>query len=340
MTDNRGRNTAASVRDRLLELVRQRGEDFQLILTRYGLERLLYRLSQSEYCDRFILKGAMLFTLWSNQAHRPTRDVDFLGFGDSSEATLQETFRNLCNVPVEDDGLVFLADSVRVELIRDATEYGGIRVTLVGDLAGARIPIQADIGFGDAVTPEPEQIEYPTLLDYPAPCLKAYPRETVVAEKYQALVNLGIANSRMKDFYDLWIMAHQFNFDGLTLSEAIRNTFARRQRPLPTQTPSGLDSAFYSDKQKNLQWNAFLRKVMLLSSSTPHRLRKYATCWKHSFCRQPKLWKITKPSSNDGSPVARGNPEWCWSDRLSYWQTQCGLSPWYRIGGKRIVRCS
>jgi len=178
MTDNRGRNTAASVRDRLLELARQRGEDFQLILTRYGLERLLYRLSQSEYCDRFILKGAMLFTLWSNQAHRPTRDVDFLGFGDSSEATLQETFRNLCNVPVEDDGLVFLADSVRVELIRDATEYGGIRVTLVGDLAGARIPIQADIGFGDAVTPEPEQIEYPTLLDYPAPCLKAYPRET------------------------------------------------------------------------------------------------------------------------------------------------------------------
>ena len=152
-----------------------------------------------------------------------------------------------------------------------------------------------------------------------------------MAEKYQTLVNLGIANSRMKEFYDLWIMAHQFNFDGLTLSEAIRNTFARRQTPVPTQTPSGLDSAFYSDKQKNLQWNAFLRKGMLLSSSTPHRLRKYATCWKHSFCRQPKLWKITKPSSNDGSPVARGNPEWCWSDRLSYWQTQCGLSPWYRI---------
>jgi predicted nucleotidyltransferase component of viral defense system len=268
MTVNRDTNTAASVRDRLLELARQRNEDFQLILTRYGLERLLYRLSQSEYHDRFILKGAMLFTLWGDQAHRQTRDVDFLGFGDSDEATLQETFRTLCKVPVEDDGLLFLADSVQVERIRDATEYGGTRVTLLGNLAGARIPIQADIGFGDVVTPEPEQIEYPTLLEYPAPCLRAYPRETVVAEKYQALVNLGIANSRMKDFYDLWMLAHQFDFDGLTLSEAIRNTFARRQTILQKQTPSGLSSTFYSDKQKNLQWNAFLGKGMLLSSST------------------------------------------------------------------------
>lgn len=267
MTGKRGKNTATSVRNRLLELARNRGEDFQLILTRYGLERLLYRLSQSEYCDRFILKGAMLFTLWSLQAHRPTHDVDFLSFGDSDEATLQETFRNLCRVPVENDGLVFLADSVRVELIREASEYGGIRVTLLGDLAGARIPIQADIGFGDAVTPEPEQIKYPTLLEYPSPRLKAYPRETVVAEKYQALVNLGIANSRMKDFYDLFIMAHQFNFDGLTLPKAIQNTFVRRQTPLPTQTPTGLSSTFYRDKQKNLQWNAFLQKGRLLSTS-------------------------------------------------------------------------
>ena len=274
MTSNRSTNTAASVRDRLLELARQRNEDFQLILTRYGLERLLYRLSQSDYHDRFILKGAMLFTLRGDQAHCQTRDVDFLGFGDSDEATLQETFRTLCTVPVEDDGLQFLADSVQVAQIRDASEYSGIRVTLLGNLAGARIPIQADIGFGDAVTPEPEQVEYPTLLEYPAPCLRAYPRETVVAEKYQALVNLGIANSRMKDFYDLWIMAHQFDFDGLTLSKAIRNTFARRQTTLQKQTPSGLSSTFYSDKQKNLQWNAFLRKGMLFSTSTPPSLEE------------------------------------------------------------------
>jgi predicted nucleotidyltransferase component of viral defense system len=262
------------VRDRLLELARQRGEDFQLILTRYGLERLLYRLSQSEYRDRFILKGAMLFALWDDQAHRPTRDVDFLGFGDSGEEIIRDVFRTLCDAPVDNDGLVFLADSVRVEPIRDVTEYGGIRVTLVAELAGARIPIQADIGFGDAVTPEPESVVYPTLLGTPAPYLRAYPRETVVAEKYQAAVNLGMANSRMKDFYDLWVMAHRFDFDGLTLSEAINNTFTRRETALPEQNPSGLSSAFYGDKQKNLQWDAFLRKGMLLSTATPPTLKE------------------------------------------------------------------
>jgi len=268
------KNTAASVRNRLLKLARQRGEDFQLILTRYGLERLLYRLGQSEYRDRFILKGAMLFALWDDQAHRPTRDVDFLGFGDSGEEIIQDVFRTLCNAPVDDDGLVFRADSVRVEPIRDVTEYGGIRVTLVAELAGARIPIQADIGFGDAVTPEPVHVVYPTLLGHPAPYLRAYPRETVIAEKYQALVNLGMANSRMKDFYDLWVMAHRFDFDGAMLSEAVNNTFSRRETPLPEQTPSGLSAEFYGDDQKNRQWDAFLRKGMLLSTSTPLSLEE------------------------------------------------------------------
>ena len=266
MTNNRGKNTAASVRDRLLSLARERGEDFQLLLTQYGLERLLYRLSQSDYRERFILKGAMLFILWSEQPHRPTRDVDFLGFGDSSEAGLQKIFHELCELAVEDDGLRFMSDSVRVEAIRDDTEYGGMRVKLFGDLAGARVPIQADIGFGDAVTPEAKEIDYPTLLDSPAPHLKAYPRETVMAEKYQALINLGMANSRMKDFYDLWIIAREFHFDGPTLSCAIRNTFSRRRTPLPEGIPSGLTSGFYEDTQKNIQWNAFLRKGLLVTS--------------------------------------------------------------------------
>lgn len=260
MNDKRGKNLAASVRDRLLALSRERGEDFQLLLTQYGLERLLYRLSQSGYRDRFILKGAMLFVLWGDQPHRPTRDVDFLAFGDSSEAGLQAIFRELCNVTVEDDGLTLMTDSVQVEVIRDATEYGGIRVRLFGDLAGARVPIQADIGFGDAVTPEANEIEYPTLLGNSAPHLKAYPRETVVAEKYQALVNLGMANSRMKDFYDLWVIACKFDFNGETLYEAIRNTFLRRRTPLPEHTPSGLSAEFHEDAQKNSQWNAFLRR--------------------------------------------------------------------------------
>lgn len=266
MNDKRGKNTAASVRDRLLALARERGEDFQLLLTQYGLERLLYRLSQSNYRDRFILKGAMLFMLWGDHAHRPTRDVDFLGFGDNSEAGLQAIFRELCDIPVQDDGLTLMADSVRVETIRDEAEYGGIRVRLFGDLAGARVSIQADIGFGDAVTPEAKEIEYPTLLGNPAPHLRAYPRETVVAEKYQALVNLGMANSRMKDFYDLWVIAREFDFDGLILSEAIRNTFSRRRTPLPEHTPSGLSPEFYEDAQKNTQWNAFLQKGMLVTT--------------------------------------------------------------------------
>ncbi len=266
MNDRRGKNTAASVRDRLLTLAREQGEDFQLTLTHYALERLLYRLSKSGYRDRFILKGAILFMLWSDQPHRPTRDVDFLGLGDSNEAGMQAIFRELCDVSVEDDGLTLMADSVQIELIRDEAEYGGMRVRLFGNLAGARIPIQADIGFGDAVTPEPREIEYPTLLGNPAPILKVYPRETVVTEKYQALVNLGMANSRMKDFYDLWIIAREFDFDGLTLSEAIRNTFSRRRTPLPDHTPSGLSPEFYEDGQKSTQWNAFVRKGMLAIS--------------------------------------------------------------------------
>jgi predicted nucleotidyltransferase component of viral defense system len=268
MNDKRGKNLAASVRDRLLALARERGEDFQLLLTQYGLERLLYRLGQSGYRDRFILKGAMLFVLWGEQPHRATRDVDFLAFGDNSESGLEAIFRELCNVTVEDDGLTLMTDSVQVEVIRDETEYGGIRVKLFGDLAGARIPIQADIGFGDAVTPEAKEIKYPTLLGNPAPYLRAYPRETVVAEKYQALVNLGIANSRMKDFYDLGVIAREFDFDGETLSAAIRNTFSRRQTPLPEHTPSGLSAEFHEDILKNNQWNAFLRKGAL-TANTP-----------------------------------------------------------------------
>ena len=274
MTSYPRKNTAASFRDRLLELARKRGEDFQLILTRYSLERLLYRLSQSEHRDRFILKGAMLFSLWDAQAYRATRDVDFLGFGDSGEDAVQAAFRAICSTAVADDGLVLDADSVRVSPIRDVTEYAGIRVTLLGELAGARIPIQADIGFGDAVTPEPERVEYPTLLGSPAPLLRAYPRETVVAEKYQALVHLGMANSRMKDFYDLWIMTQRFEFDGATLSEAINNTFVRRETPLPEHTPSGLSPEFRGDRQKTRQWDAFLRKGMLLSSSASPSLEQ------------------------------------------------------------------
>lgn len=261
MNRRRGRNVAASVRDRLLSLARERGEDFQLLLSRYALERLLYRLGRTRHRDDFILKGAMLFLLWDDHTHRPTRDVDLLGFGDNSAARLQAVFRELCALSVEDDGLILNADSVQVEEIRTEMEYGGMRVTLLGELADARVSLQADIGFGDVVTPQAHEATYPTLLDSPPPVVRVYPRETVVAEKYEALVRLAMANSRMKDFYDLWVIANGFDFAGAVLAEAIHNTFRCRRTPLPENTPGGLGPGFREDPRKNAQWNAFLRKT-------------------------------------------------------------------------------
>lgn len=253
------KNVAASVRERLYQLSQKRGEDFQLMLTRYSLERLLYRLGRSPYRDRFVLKGAMLFSLWGAEMYRATRDVDFLGFGDSGVKEMEKVFRELCAVPVEDDGLIFEADSVVAESIRDAMDYGGIRVTLEARLEKARIPIQAGIGFGDTITPAAEEIEYPTLLRSPAPTIRAYPRETVIAEKYEATVRLGIANSRMKDFYDLWVMARNFDFDGDMLGEAIRKTFERRKTDLPKSDQTAFTPEFFEDKTKLAQWRAFLK---------------------------------------------------------------------------------
>jgi len=262
VTEQNRSDPAASIRARLLARARAHGEEFQLVLTRYGLERLMYRLSRSPHRDRFVLKGAMLFLLWDDQPHRPTRDVDFLGIGDASESALWTVFREVCTESVEEDGVVFDPDSVRVQPIRDASEYGGMRVTLSGSLAGARIPIQVDIGVGDAVTPEPEDVCYPVLLNGPAPRLQSYPRETVVAEKYQAIVALGIANSRMKDYYDLWIMGSRHPFDGNTLARALGNTFERRRTPLPETTPTGLSPEFSEDRQKNAQWRAFVGRTI------------------------------------------------------------------------------
>lgn len=267
MTKQPQNNNPASIRDRLLNLAREQKKDFQLILTQYGLERLLYRLSQSNYQDQFILKGAMLFFLWSKNSHRPTRDIDLLGYGDSDEGTLQIIFQDLCNIPVEDDGIIFDANTVLVETIRSKTEYGGTRIKLQGRLASARIAIQADIAFGDAVTPKAIEADFPTLLTNPAPRLMVYPIETVIAEKYHALVNLGMANSRLKDFYDLWTIALIFDFDGTVAADAIHNTFLRRQTPLPEKLPVGLSNEFYQDSHKINQWNAFLRRGKISTDS-------------------------------------------------------------------------
>jgi predicted nucleotidyltransferase component of viral defense system len=256
-------NLAASVRQRLTNLARQQHEDFQLVLTRYALERLLYRLSQSEHREVFVLKGAMLFQLWADQPHRPTRDLDLLGRGDDSIPRFVKIFQEICDLPVEDDGLLFRARSVQGERIKEDQEYEGLRLRISCSLENARIPIQIDIGFGDVVMPEAAEITYPVLLDFPAPVLPAYSRESVVAEKFHAMVVLGIANSRMKDFCDLWILARQFEFQGPVLCEAIRATFERRRTAIPNAPPLALSPEFSQDPRKLAQWRAFLVKGRL-----------------------------------------------------------------------------
>lgn len=261
-------NMAASVRQRLLSRARKRREDFGLLLPRFGTERLLYRLGASEYGAAFILKGAMLFPLWGMDEHRPTRDADLLGFGESTEAHLVEVFRDVCRVEVEDDGLRFDPQSVQAGAIREEMEYGGIRVRLTATLDGARIPLQVDVGFGDAISPAPEEVDYPTLLDLPAPHLRVYPRESVVAEKFQAMIHLGMVNSRMKDFYDVWMLSRLFEFDGTTLARAVERTFERRRTAIPAETPLPLTAEFYDDPGKAVQWRAFLGRNGLEGEGT------------------------------------------------------------------------
>lgn len=256
----KGRDLAASVRQRLLNLSRDRGEEFQAVLTRYGVERLLARLALSPSGGEFVLKGAVLFTLWTGAPHRATRDLDLLGRGATDVARMEGVFREVCGVAAPADGLVFDAGSVRGERIREDMEYEGVRVRLVAHLGKARIPLQVDVGFGDAVTPRPRRVTLPTLLDLPAPVLRAYPRETVVAEKFQAIVALGIANTRLKDFFDLWALARGFEFDGPTLSRAIGATFRRRRTPLPGGEPVGLSTDFAVDGARRTQWRAFVTR--------------------------------------------------------------------------------
>ncbi len=261
------KNVAASVKQRLLNLSRESGEEFNLVLIRYGIERMLYRLSQSAHADDFVLKGAMLFHLFADAAHRPTRDVDLLSRGEPDLDRFQSIFVALCKMDVEDDGLEFNARSVRAARIRDDAEYEGIRVQIVGRLETARITLQIDIGFGDAITPRPRKQVIPGLLDFPPPRLRIYPWETVVAEKYQAMVELGMTNSRMKDFFDLQHLANRFEFDGVKLSKAIQATFKRRNTDLPETIPIALTPKFTEDAAVRTKWTAFLRRSRLDDSA-------------------------------------------------------------------------
>ena len=257
-------NVAASIKQRLLNRAREQKEDFNLLLTKYGLERILYRIGRSQYKESFVLKGALLFELWTEQQYRPTRDADFLSKGDNNPERYQRIFEEICEMNVEDDGVRFDRNTVNVENIKEDQDYEGLRVTFTGFMEAARLPVQIDIGFGDAVTPGPVETDFPTLLQSPAPRLLTYPREAVVAEKFEAVVKLGIANTRMKDFHDLKTLSELFHFESGTLADAIQRIFERRKTVLPVKAlPTALTDEFFADTTKVAQWNAFIAKNKL-----------------------------------------------------------------------------
>lgn len=254
------KDLAASVRARLLNVAKAQGADFNQVLVRFALERILYRLSQSAHADHFLLKGALLFTLWYDMPHRTTRDADLLGFGPSDLESIAQTFRDIASVEVE-DGIVFDPASVSVEDIRKDAGYAGARVLITGEIAKARCKTQIDIGFGDAVTPGPVHAVYPVLIeDLPAPRLRTYPVYTVISEKLHAIALLGMTNSRLKDYLDLWVLLDREALNANTLSRAISATFIRRGMPVPAVLPVGLTDEFATDSSRQAMWHAFLKK--------------------------------------------------------------------------------
>ena len=259
-------NLGASVRARLLNLAKERNQPFEILLTRYALERLLYRLGSSKYRERFVLKGAMLVRTWVDDPYRPTRDLDLLGFGDSDPDAIIGVFREICTLKADDE-VVFDIDGLAVDRIRDDAQYGGLRIKTTATVDGAKVRVLVDIGFGDAVEPGLTEIELSVLLNQPVPRLRAYPYETVVAEKFQAMVMLGRANSRMKDFYDVWMLARSYDFEGDRLARAVAATFARRKTEIPADRPDALTPAFAEDPTKQQQWTAFVKDVAVTPAS-------------------------------------------------------------------------
>lgn len=250
-----------SIQVRLARHARELGMDPNHVLTRFAAERFLYRLSRSPFSERFVLKGALLMLVWLGETVRPTRDADLLGFGDITEQSLAQIFTDVCRLEVEPDGLEFLPSSIRVSAIRAEDPYGGLRATLEARLGKARLRVQADVGIGDAVSPDPVWLEYPALLDFPRPRLRAYRPETAIAEKLHAMVVLGEANSRMRDFFDVHALAQHQPFEGDVLARALRATFERRRTPIPEALPLALTPAFAAVREKQVQWQGFLRRI-------------------------------------------------------------------------------
>lgn len=255
-------NIAASVHQRLLNRARTERRPFNELLQYFTLERFLYRLGCSPYRDRFVLKGALMFTIWQVPIPRPTRDIDLLGQMNNALPHLITAIQEICRQPVPADGLRFAAETVAGERIIETADYEGVRIRFTAYLGTARIPMQIDIGFGDRVTPSPAVVQLPTILDFPAPELRGYSRESAIAEKVQIMVNLGEINSRMKDFFDVWLLATRFRFEGPLLSQALRTTFHQRRTKIPT-APVAFSDAFARHPEKQTQWEAFLRRYRL-----------------------------------------------------------------------------
>ena len=255
-------NRAASIKQKLLNLAREQGRVYEVVLVRYALERLLYRLSISEHRDRFILKGGMLVTLWLENSNRETRDADFLGFGDADQGRLKADFAAVMQIPA-DDGLVFDHGGMTASAIREELEYEGVRLRTTALLENSRIPVTIDIGFGDAVAPAALPMNYPSMLGQESPAIQTYPPALVVAEKFQAMVALGLINGRMKDYFDIWAIAQSIAITDSDLDNAIRATFERRRTEIPAECPPGLSKRFVDDAAKQAQWRGYARTVSL-----------------------------------------------------------------------------
>lgn len=261
MTERALKNAAESIRARLLIHAKQHGDDYGRVLTRYAIERLLFRLSQTEATENYVLKGAMLFVTWPEHTFRPTGDLDLLGQGEADPAAITELFTRICQVDVPVDGLVFDPVSLTVAPVREADKYQGVQLKLKGELAKAIIPVQVDIGFGDHVYPPPKRQTFPSLLpDLPAASILMYPPETVVAEKFEAMIRFGEANGRIKDFYDLWVTTRTFSFDLPNLVEAVGGTLRRRETAIPIAVPLGLTEVFAKVAEERGLWSGFLRR--------------------------------------------------------------------------------
>jgi len=255
-------NVSASVHQRLLNKAREASRPFNELLQRFAIERFIYRLSKSPHADRFILKGALMFSTWKEAASRPTLDIDLLGKIDNGLKVIVAAMKDVCGMDVEADGMFFNPEEVTAARITEDAEYKGVRARLQGGLGNARVSLQVDIGFGDVIVPGPDKVVYPPLLDFPAPELNGYTMESTIAEKLQAMVKLGVLNSRMKDFYDIWILSRTFNFKGGTLAEAIERTFGNRNTPITIDT-AVFDPSFAKDGDKKTQWQGFIGKARL-----------------------------------------------------------------------------